>query len=259
MNPGKVGDPDPITADLRLGTEYRPPQLDTHFAYPDDGGSFAHATVRCVGIGKCRHTGGGVMCPSYMVTREERDSTRGRAHLLWAMVNGDELPLWHSPDVLEALDLCLSCKGCTNDCPVNVDLPTLKAEYLAHHYARRLRPRQAYAFGLIDRWARLARVAPRLATRVGDTRWAKAAAGIASRRDSRRHARRRDRAELRRGVPRRADEDAAARRGRAAPEPADVPSRRVPGARRGVRAASARAPRRAAGPLPRRGDGRGRA
>ncbi len=182
MNPGKVVDPYPITSDLRLGTDYRPPQLDTHFAYPDDGGSFAHATVRCVGIGKCRRSDGGVMCPSYMVTREEKHSTRGRAHLLWAMVNSDELPLWHSGEVLDALDLCLSCKGCSNDCPVNVDLPTLKAEYLAHHYKRRLRPRPAYAFGFIDRWAHMARVAPRLAGRIGNTRFAKAAVGIAPKR-----------------------------------------------------------------------------
>ena len=139
--------------------------------------------MRCVGIGNCRKTGGGVMCPSYMVTREEKHSTRGRARLLWEMLNGDELPLWSSPDVLEALDLCLACKGCTNECPVNVDMPTLKAEYLAHHYAHRLRPRSAYAFGLIDRWARIAAIAPGLANVFTQTpvvsRAAKAAAGVA--------------------------------------------------------------------------------
>ncbi|MGE5274612.1 MAG: FAD-linked oxidase C-terminal domain-containing protein, partial [Verrucomicrobiota bacterium] len=86
MNPGKVVDPDPIASNLRFGTDYRPAAPRTHFAYPDDGGSFAHATVRCVGIGNCRRTKGGVMCPSYMVTREEKHSTRGRAHLLWEMV-----------------------------------------------------------------------------------------------------------------------------------------------------------------------------
>ena len=127
----------------------------------DDGGSFAHATTRCVGIGNCRRTKGGVMCPSYMVTREEKHSTRGRAHLLWEMLNGERArALALARRCCDALDLCLSCKGCTNDCPVNVDMPTLKAEFLAHHYARRLRPRQAYAFGLIDRWARLASRAP---------------------------------------------------------------------------------------------------
>ena len=158
MNPGKVVDPNPITSNLRLGTDYRPPQVETHFAFPDDHGSFAHATTRCVGIGKCRRTdpGGDVMCPSYQVTLEEKHTTRGRARILWEMLNGGELDLWRSREVYEALDLCLSCKGCTHDCPVSVDMPTLKAEFLSHHYKRRLRPRAAYAFGLIDKTARLA-------------------------------------------------------------------------------------------------------
>src|SRR5438132_147228 len=160
MNPGKVVDPYGITDNLRLGPDYAPPRLKTHFAYPDDRGSFEHAALRCVGIGKCRHADGGVMCPSYMVTREEKHTTRGRARMLWEMVNGEDLELWRSPEVLEALDLCLSCKGCTHDCPVSVDMPTLKAEFLAHHYRGRLRPRHAYAFGLIDQVARLASLAP---------------------------------------------------------------------------------------------------
>jgi FAD/FMN-containing dehydrogenase/Fe-S oxidoreductase len=182
MNPGKVVDPRPITSDLRLGPNYAPPQFETTFAFPRDGGSIAHAATRCVSIGKCRHHGGGVMCPSFMVTREEKHSTRGRAHLLWAMLNEDELPTWSSDEVLEALDLCLSCKGCTSECPVNVDMPTLKAEFLAHHYARKPRPRTMYAFGFIDRWARMASVAPRLVNAVTQTRLsalAKAAAGVA--------------------------------------------------------------------------------
>src|SRR5207248_4517374 len=79
LNPGKVVDPYPITSNLRLGRDYRPPRVKTHFAFPNDHGSFAHATTRCVGIGKCRHTDGGVMCPSFMVTREETLTTRGRA------------------------------------------------------------------------------------------------------------------------------------------------------------------------------------
>jgi len=104
-----------------------------------------------------------VMCPSYMVTREEKHTTRGRARMLWEMVNGEDLELWRSNEVLEALDLCLSCKSCTHDCPVNVDMPTLKAEFLSHHYEGRLRPRQAYAFGLVDQVARFASKAPGLA------------------------------------------------------------------------------------------------
>jgi len=158
MNPGKVVDAYRITENLRLGTDYHPPHVDSHFAYSDDGGSFAHATTRCVGIGKCRRTepSGGVMCPSYQVTLEEKHTTRGRARILWEMLNGDELELWRSEEVFDALDLCLSCKGCTHDCPVSVDMPTLKSEFLAHYYSGRLRPPHAYAFGVIDQAARLA-------------------------------------------------------------------------------------------------------
>jgi FAD/FMN-containing dehydrogenase/Fe-S oxidoreductase len=181
MNPGKVVDPYRITDNLRLGTGYNPPRVRTHFAYPDDAGSFAHATTRCVGIGNCRRTEaeGGVMCPSYMVTREEMHSTRGRARILWEMLNGRELELWRDEEVFEALDLCLACKGCTHDCPVHVDIPTLKAEFLAHHYAGRPRPRHAYSFGLIDQAARVASVAPGLVNIAARTPFFKLAAGMA--------------------------------------------------------------------------------
>ncbi len=179
LNPGKVVDPYPLDSNIRLGPEtFNPPQVDSHFAFLKDKGSFAHATTRCVGVGKCRHTDGGVMCPSFMVTREEMHSTRGRAHLLWEMLNGEELTMWHDDAVDEALDLCLSCKGCTNDCPVSVDMPTLKAEYLSHRYKGRLRPRAAYAFGLIDQAARLASKVPGLANAATSTRLFKLAAGI---------------------------------------------------------------------------------
>jgi FAD/FMN-containing dehydrogenase/Fe-S oxidoreductase len=188
MNPGKVVDPYRITDNLRLGTDYAPIETDTHFAYPDDNGSFAHATVRCVGIGKCRRTEGGVMCPSYMVTRDEKHTTRGRAHLLFEMLEGEPVEgVWHNDEVFEALDLCLACKGCTNDCPVHVDMPTLKAEFLAQRYEGRLRPRHAYAFGLIDQAARLASRTPGLVNAVTQTRGlsnlAKAAAGMAPERE----------------------------------------------------------------------------
>jgi FAD/FMN-containing dehydrogenase/Fe-S oxidoreductase len=183
MNPGKVVDPYPLDANLRLGPgTFDPPQVKSHFAFLKDKGSFAHATTRCVGVGKCRHTEGGVMCPSFMVTRDEKHTTRGRAHILWEMLNGSELELWRSDEVREALDLCLSCKGCTNDCPVGVDMPTLKAEYLSHHYEGRLRPRAAYAFGLIDQAARLASKLPGLANAMTKTPVFKAAAGIHQRR-----------------------------------------------------------------------------
>jgi Fe-S oxidoreductase/FAD/FMN-containing dehydrogenase len=187
MNPGKVVDPYPITENLRLGIGYRPPRLKTHFSYPDDGGSFAHATTRCVGIGNCRRTDGGVMCPSFQVLREEKHSTRGRARILWEMLNGGELELWHDREVFESLDLCLSCKGCTSDCPVSVDMPTLKAEFLAHYYEGRLRPRHAFAFGLIDQVARVASRMPELVNFVTQTQglssMAKRAAGMAPERD----------------------------------------------------------------------------
>jgi Fe-S oxidoreductase len=121
-----------------------------------------------VGVGACRKTDAGVMCPSYMATREEKHSTRGRAHLLWEMLQGEVLrDGWKSEEVKDALDLCLSCKACKTECPTNVDLATYKAEFLAHYYEGRPRPLHAYAFGLIDRWARMASIAPGLANSLG--------------------------------------------------------------------------------------------
>ncbi len=164
MNPGKVVDAYGPTENLRLGADYNHPNPSTHFQYPDDEYTFRRAALRCVGVGKCRREGGGVMCPSYMVTREEKHSTRGRARLLFEMLEGDVVKgRWAEESVKDALDLCLACKGCKSDCPVNVDMATYKAEFLAHYYERRVRPRQAYAFGLIDRWARLASHIPHVA------------------------------------------------------------------------------------------------
>ncbi|HEY7196373.1 MAG TPA: FAD-binding and (Fe-S)-binding domain-containing protein [Gaiellaceae bacterium] len=187
LNPGKVVDAYRRDDNLRLGTSFHPLPVKTHFAYPRDGG-FAHATTRCVGIGNCRRTNReGVMCPSYVATREEKHSTRGRARLLWEMLNGEEIELWRDDAVFDALDLCLSCKGCTNDCPVNVDMPTLKSEFLSHYWSGRLRPRHAYAFGLIDQAARVASRAPRLVNALSSTppfsAAFKLAAGIARERD----------------------------------------------------------------------------
>jgi Fe-S oxidoreductase len=150
-----------MDADLRLGANYKPWQPETHFKFPHDHGSLAEATLRCVGVGKCRQYEGGVMCPSFRVTREEEHSTRGRAHLLWEMTRGEVIrDQWRDTRVKSALDLCLSCKGCKSDCPVNVDVATYKAEFLSHHYDGRTRPLNHYAFGQIDRWARLASALP---------------------------------------------------------------------------------------------------
>jgi len=163
MNPGKVVDPYPLDENLRLGTSYNPPRVRTHFALLDDQGSFARATLRCVGVGECRKTDTGTMCPSYMVTREEMHSTRGRARLLFEMLQGNPLTKgWRSEEVKAGLDLCLACKGCKGECPMAVDMATYKAEFLSHYYAGRLRPLHAYAFGLIMYWARLAEHAPGL-------------------------------------------------------------------------------------------------
>jgi FAD/FMN-containing dehydrogenase/Fe-S oxidoreductase len=163
MNPGKVVEPYKLDENLRLGADYKPWQPQTDFQFPEDHGSLASATMRCVGVGKCRRDEGGVMCPSFRVTREEEHSTRGRAHLLWEMTKGDVIKDgWRDHHVKESLDLCLACKGCKSDCPVGVDVATYKAEFLSHYYKGRLRPRSAYAFGNIDVWSRLASKAPGL-------------------------------------------------------------------------------------------------
>jgi FAD/FMN-containing dehydrogenase/Fe-S oxidoreductase len=165
MNPHKIVDPYPIVSNMKLGAGYRPAQPSPlHFSYPEDGGSFAHAALRCVGAGACRDTSSGTMCPSYMVTLDEQHTTRGRARVLNEMLLGDTITDgFRSDDVEQALDLCLSCKGCKGDCPVHVDMATYKAEFLSKHYKRRLRPRAAYTMGLIMLHARLAARAPRVA------------------------------------------------------------------------------------------------
>ncbi|MFZ0859452.1 MAG: FAD-linked oxidase C-terminal domain-containing protein [Candidatus Sulfotelmatobacter sp.] len=163
MNPGKLIDPYKLDENLRLGANYAPWDPETRFQFPADHGSLSHAALRCVGVGKCRREEGGVMCPSWRATHEEEHSTRGRAHLLWEMTQGEVIrDGWHSEEVKQSLDLCLACKGCKSDCPVSVDVATYKAEFLSHYYEGRVRPRSAYAFGNIDLWARLASNVPGL-------------------------------------------------------------------------------------------------
>ncbi len=178
MNPGKLSDAvrvyDP-TENLRhpVGESSStawgapgPSHLGTrvnYFAFAKDGGSFERATERCVGVGSCRNAQGGVMCPSYRATGEEQHSTRGRAHLLWEMLAGSlRQEGFQSRAVHEALDLCLSCKACKSECPVQVDMASYKSEFLAQHYKGRLHPLNHYIFGFADRLARYGSLAPSL-------------------------------------------------------------------------------------------------
>jgi FAD/FMN-containing dehydrogenase/Fe-S oxidoreductase len=165
MNPRKVVDPYRLDENLRLSHPAKNPP--TNFSFPEDRGSLDYAALRCVGVGSCRKLEGGTMCPSYKVTREEKDSTRGRARLLHEMLTAETIKGgWRDHAVKDALDLCLSCKGCKRDCPMGVDIATYKAEFLSHHYKGRLRPASAYAMGWIDRWSALASRAPRLVNSV---------------------------------------------------------------------------------------------
>lgn len=170
MNPGKMVDPFRVDQNLRIGAHYSPWEPKTHFSFAKDHGSFAYAANRCVGVGKCRRHEAGTMCPSYQVTHEEKHSTRGRARMLFEMLEGNPVRGgWRDEAVKDALHLCLSCKGCKGECPVNVDMATYKAEFLSHYYAGRLRPIAAYAFGLMYWWARLASLAPPLVNFIAQT------------------------------------------------------------------------------------------
>ncbi|SCK57874.1 FAD/FMN-containing dehydrogenase [Streptomyces sp. WMMB 714] len=167
LNPGMLVRPARIDENLRFAPLPREP-VDVEFGYPHDGGDFSAAVRRCVGVAKCRNTeaGSGVMCPSFRATGEERHSTRGRARLLHEMLAGEVVTGgWQSEEVHDALDLCLSCKGCRSDCPVNVDMATYKAEFMHHHYQGRRRPMAHHSMGRLPQWLRLAaasRTAPLL-------------------------------------------------------------------------------------------------
>ncbi|MFJ4820169.1 FAD-binding and (Fe-S)-binding domain-containing protein [Streptomyces sp. NPDC088801] len=154
LNPGVIIDPAPLDSDFALREL---PLLDTTFGFPHDEDGFVGAVRRCVGVGRCRSDAGGVMCPSYRATGEENDSTRGRARMLQEMVRGEAVTDgWRSTEVRDALDLCLSCKACSSDCPVGVDMATYKAEFLHQHYKGRLRPRSHYSLGWLPLTSALA-------------------------------------------------------------------------------------------------------
>jgi FAD/FMN-containing dehydrogenase/Fe-S oxidoreductase len=180
LNPHKVVDAYLPTENLRLGADYKPLQPETHFKFLDDGGSFANAAARCIGLGACRKVDSGAMCPSYMVTLEEEHSTRGRAHMLFELLQGEVVDGgWKNEQVKQALDLCLACKACKSECPANVDLATYKAEFLSHYYQHKRRPLHAYAFGMIDQWAKLGSYAPRTANFLSNLSFMRKALGLA--------------------------------------------------------------------------------
>ena len=164
LNPGVIVDPAPPDADLRLPLVRAAPG-SAALALRHDAGDLAEAVHRCVGIGRCRvqSPGTSVMCPSYLATRDERNSTRGRARVLQEAANGTLIGGFAAPEVADSLDLCLSCKGCSRDCPAGVDMAAYKAEVLHRRYRRRLRPAAHYALGWLPRWSRVAARVPRLA------------------------------------------------------------------------------------------------
>jgi len=187
LNPGVLVDPEPFDASLRPARPVR--EVVPLLRLTHDGGSLGRAVHRCTGVGKCvadNTASGGVMCPSFVATRDEKDSTRGRARVLQEALDGTLVDGLADPAVHEALDLCLSCKGCARDCPTGIDMATYKSETLHQTYSGRLRPRSHYALGQLPRWARLARpMAPALnaVMRSGPAaRLAKAMAGIDQRR-----------------------------------------------------------------------------
>jgi Fe-S oxidoreductase len=151
MNPGKIVNAPPMTENLRYGPAYRAVELSTHFSFQREGG-FAKAVERCIGVGACRKSLDGTMCPSYMATLEEEHSTRGRANALRAALSG-QLPEQEltSHRMYEVLDLCLECKACKSECPVNVDMAKLKYEFLAHYYEAHGMPLRAQLFAHIER------------------------------------------------------------------------------------------------------------
>jgi FAD/FMN-containing dehydrogenase/Fe-S oxidoreductase len=163
MNPGVIVAPHPLDSHLKLGANYRPREIATHFNFSSEGG-LAGAALKCVGIGKCRKTEAGTMCPSYMATREEVHSTRGRARILFEALTTDLLPEGFSdPAVKDALELCLSCKGCKAECPSSVDMAAYRAEFFSNYYRGRRRPLSSAFFGRLNEVARLASYAPSLA------------------------------------------------------------------------------------------------
>ncbi|HTV11827.1 MAG TPA: FAD-binding and (Fe-S)-binding domain-containing protein [Acidimicrobiales bacterium] len=165
MNPGKVVDPYPLDANIRYVTLKDKGRLKpSEFDFKEDAGSLLHASLRCVGVGRCRREDTATMCPSYRATRDEVHSTRGRARLLTEMFQGSPVQeSWRNEEVREALELCLSCKACAVDCPTHVDMATYKSEFYFHYYRGRPRPLAMYAMGLVPWVSSVATSAPPVA------------------------------------------------------------------------------------------------
>ena len=163
MNPGIIVDPHPLDSHLKLGASYRPREVATHFNFSGEGG-LAGAALKCVGIGKCRKTDSGTMCPSYMATREEIHSTRGRARILFEALTTDLLPEGFADSALkDALDLCLACKGCKRECPSSIDMAAYRAEFFSHYYRNHRRPLSSSFFGLLHEVSAFASYVPSIA------------------------------------------------------------------------------------------------
>jgi Fe-S oxidoreductase len=183
LNPGVLVRPDAVDAHLRRPAA-KPVALSGGFGFGHDGGDFTTSVHRCVGVGKCRADStpaGGFMCPSYLATKDEKDSTRGRARVLQELANGTLVSGWNAPEVTEALDLCLSCKGCSSDCPTGIDMATYKAEALYQRYRGKLRPASHYALGWLPRWAAITTGSPLLARLANRSLAVKPAAALAKR------------------------------------------------------------------------------
>ena len=164
LNPGVIVDPVPLDCDVRRSSA-RTVTAAGGFAFLQDGGNITDAVHRCTGVGKCRADlsgAGGFMCPSFLATLDEKDSTRGRARVLQDLTNGRLVPDWDSPEVEQALELCLACKACASDCPTGIDMAMYKSEALYRRYRGRRRPAAHYALGRLPQWARLAGLAPPL-------------------------------------------------------------------------------------------------
>ncbi|WP_062077825.1 FAD-binding and (Fe-S)-binding domain-containing protein [Demequina globuliformis] len=190
LNPGIVVDPAPLDLDLRRPAAPATPAT-TGFAFLHDHGDMTEALHRCTGVGKCRAdaigSGSGFMCPSYTATKDEKDVTRGRARVLQEAINGQLIGGLAAPEVRESLDLCLSCKACSTDCPSGIDMAAYKSEALHRTYQGKIRPVTHYSIGWLPRWLKVIGLAPRLINTLLKPAWIQKAAVSMAGMDTRRH------------------------------------------------------------------------